>query len=122
MADNYLNLLIRPMDGNQCMGDDFEIELTAKATIYDALAEIQRLKGISVHRMTLRLPDGKFVPQNREKWGLKRLGVANGNVMICEPTLSGSWYWNDRDFYIEKFLLDVLKVIREAENNMIEIT
>ena len=122
MAENYLNVLIRPMDGNQRMADDFEIELTAKSTIYDALDEIQRLKGISIHRMTLRLPDGKFVPQNREKWALKRLGVSNGNVMICEPTLSGSWYWNDKEFYIEKFLCDVIKVIREAENNMITIS
>ncbi len=122
MADNYLNVLIRPMDGKQCMGDDFEIELTVKSTLYDALVEIQRLKGISIHRMTLRLPDGKFVPQNREKWALKRLGVNNGNVMICEPTLSGSWYWNDKEFYVEKFICDVIKAIREAENYMITIS
>ena len=121
MATDNLTLFLRPKQGDFIMGDDMEISVPGKFTIFEIQKLIEFKKNINAYRIQIRLPNGQFNPMAKEKWQLKRLGLSNGNVLIVEPTLPGAWTWNSIEWYEEKVLCECEEVIRAGANGIVSL-
>ena len=116
-----VELIIRPVDGEWSMGDDWVVSYPYSKTLNDIKAYIEEEKGISQHRIQLRLK-GKIIPSNRENWTVRRYGIYDGYIVQVEPTLTGSWLWHDLDYYAEKLLSEVIEEIRKTECGSIQLS
>ena len=117
---NLVSITFRPMDQNWVMGEDWTVDFNSLTTLISLREFIEKERGISRHRIQLRLK-GKVLPLNREIWTLRRLGIYDGYTIIVEPTLSGSWLWETKEYYINKLLNDVCNIIKLTENNRINL-
>lgn len=115
-----VSLILRPVDKEWEMGEDWITEISALKTIMELKEHVERHKGISPFRMQLRIK-GKVIVPARDNWSLRRIGIADNTIVNVEPTLSGSWYWNDRQYYEEKLLGEVVDCI-EKEGGTITYT
>ncbi|RYH13127.1 hypothetical protein EON65_36420 [archaeon] len=100
------------------MGDDWEVERSYNSTFLELKEFIEEERGINRHRIQVRLK-GKVVVPNREKWQLRRLGITNGMMILIEPTMNGSWYWNPYSYYRDKLLLDVEAIIDQHDGRLL---
>eukprot|EP01031_Cornospumella_fuschlensis_P031637 gene31637-38236_t len=116
--NSNVTLVLRPMQGNWVMGDDWEVERSYNSTFLELKEYIEEEKGINRHRIQVRLK-GKVVVPNREKWQLRRLGITSGMLILIEPTMNGSWYWNPYSYYRDKLLLDVEAIIDQHEGRLL---
>lgn len=107
---NLVAITLRPMNKNWVMGEDWVVDFHNLVTIVDIRAFIEKERGISRHRIQLRLK-GKVLAKNREIWTLRRLGIYDGYTIQVEPTLSGSWLWEPREYYINKLMTDITDII-----------
>jgi hypothetical protein len=115
---NFVSLIIRPQDSGWAMGEDWEISRPESSTILDLKIYIEEHKNISRHRQHIRVK-GKIVVASRESWNLRRTGLYDGNIVNVEPTLSGSWYWNNKEYYELELVNEVLKQIETSHENLI---
>ena len=109
----YVLVTLRPVDKNWVMGEDWVVDLHNLTTIADIRQYIETHRGISRHRIQLRLK-GKVCPANREIWTLRRMGIYDGYTIQVEPTLSGAWLWNPKEYYVGKLLDDVCAIIEAS--------
>jgi hypothetical protein len=105
-----ITVIIRPFCGEWQMGEDWPITLSYMSTFVDLKLYIEDEKGISAHRMQIKLK-GKLLTATREKWTLRRMGVYDGYVIHLEPTFPESWWWNDYSYYVELLLAQIEKAI-----------
>jgi hypothetical protein len=110
---NLVAITLRPMDKDWVMGEDWIVDFHNMTTIVDIRAFIEKERGISRHRMQLRLK-GKVLAPNREIWTLRRLGIYDGYMIQVEPTLSGAWLWEPKQYYIDRLLNEVCAVVEAA--------
>ncbi len=118
--ENLVALILRPQDKGWIMGEDWEVRVSYLLTLADLKSMIEEQKGISRHRIQLRLK-GKVLVPNRENWTLRRTGIYDGYMVMVEPTLSGSWYWNPYEYYADKLLNTVQVEIANANNKRMNI-
>lgn len=118
--ENLVALVLRPQDKGWIMGEDWDVRVSYLLTLADLKAMIEEHKGISRHRIQLRLK-GKVLVPNRENWTLRRTGIYDGYMVMVEPTLSGSWYWNPYDYYADKLLKAVHDEIENTINKRMNI-
>jgi hypothetical protein len=111
----YLTLVIRPKDKEWIMGDDWQIRIDSLSTLNDLRQYIEENNpnrvNISRHRIQLRLKQ-KVPSPSRDLWTLRKLGVFEGTVIGVEPTMSGSWFWHDYDYYASKTIDEVCAVVK----------
>ena len=88
-ADN-LEIIIRPIDGEWVMGEDWVISVHKDFTMLDLKNYIHKERGISPFRQQLRLKNGKLVQESKMQWSIRRHGLGNGYILKVEPTLSNS--------------------------------
>jgi hypothetical protein len=105
-----VNLVLRPVSEGWNMGEDWEVSRPYTTTMYDLRAFIEAERGISRHRMMLRMK-GKVIQPNKEKWTLQRLGLYDGYVIQVEPTMANTWWWNTYDYYYENFLQQIETIL-----------
>jgi hypothetical protein len=107
---NLVSITLRPVDRDWVMGEDWVVDFHNLTTVVGIREYIEKVRGISRHRIQLRLK-GKVLPKNREIWTLRRLGIYDGYTMLVEPTLSGSWLWEPKQYYIDKLIREVTEII-----------
>lgn len=110
---NLVSLTLRPVDKDWVMGEDWVVDLHNQTTMVEIKQYVETHRGISRHRIQLRMK-GKVCPTNREIWTLRRLGIYDGYVIQVEPTLSGAWLWNPKEYYINKLLDEVSAIIEST--------
>jgi hypothetical protein len=115
--DNEIAIIIRPICDGWQMGEDWPVFVSYLFTFLDIKALIETERGISRHRIQLRIR-GKTIVPSREKWTLRRMGIFDGYVIQAEPTLSGSWWWNPRDYYVENVLSHVERLVDERNGGI----
>jgi hypothetical protein len=107
---NLVSITLRPVDKDWVMGEDWVIDFHNLTTVVGIREFIEKARGISRHRIQLRLK-GTVLPKNREIWTLRRLGIYDGYTMLVEPTLSGSWLWEPKQYYIDKLIREVTGIV-----------
>ena len=110
---NLVSVTLRPVDKDWVMGEDWVVDLHNQTTMVEIRQYVETHRGISKHRIQLRMK-GKVCPTNREIWTLRRLGIYDGYVIQVEPTLSGAWLWNPKEYYINKLLDEVSAIIEST--------
>jgi hypothetical protein len=108
-----INVIIRPVCEEWQMGEDWNVSFPFLKTFVDLKLYIEEKRGISAHRMQLKLK-GKLLTYTREKWTLRRMGVYDGYVIQVEPTLKGSWWWNSYDYYVSALLTQIKIAVDNA--------
>lgn len=112
-----ITLVIRPVCDDWRMGEDWEVNFPFLKTFVDLKAFIEDNRGISQHRIQIRLK-GKLLTPGREKWTLRRMGIYDGYVIQIEPTLAESWWWNPYEYYVENYLRAVEEAIESADGGI----
>jgi hypothetical protein len=105
-----VSLVLRPMADGWVMGEDWTITRSYSSNFLELKEFIEEERGISRHRIQLRLK-GKVVVPSRDKWTLRRMGLVQGFVVQVEPTFVGRWWWNPYTYYCGKLLKEVESVI-----------
>lgn len=114
---DLLVIYLRPRDNDWIMGEDWEIEVPFTLTIRGLMKFIDQHRGISEHRIIIKLKSGKAIPVDRYEWNLKRTGITNKSFLYVEPTLSGTWLWNDISYYQNKLLNEVMNLLDSCSGN-----
>ncbi|KAJ1441780.1 hypothetical protein B484DRAFT_442574 [Ochromonadaceae sp. CCMP2298] len=117
---NLITVVVRPVDGSWVMGEDWVLELHALSNFADLKEIVEQARGISRHRMQLRLK-GKVLAASRELWTLRRYGVYDGCVVQVEPTLAGAWHWEPAEYYADKLLAEVVTQIRSSPDQRMNL-
>eukprot|EP01039_Chlorochromonas_danica_P010011 gene10008-11071_t len=107
-----VDIILRPMVDGWTMGEDWEVTRPLASTFVELKEFIEEERGINRNRIQIRLR-GKIIVPNREKWTLRRMGIAAGFILLIEPTLLGSWWWNPISHYQEQLLQQVEVIIDE---------
>ena len=113
-----MTIILRPQEKEWIMGEDIEMKISPQTSFTELKAKIEEMKGISRYRIQIRLK-GKLIVPNRENWTLRRTGIYDGYVICIEPTISGAWYWNSYDYYVDKLIAQVYEVIMNSPNHRI---
>lgn len=119
--DDNVTILIRPQDEGWVMGEDWSIRFPYQHTLNQLKAYIEEHRGISRHRMQLRLRKKILMP-NRENWTVIRYGIYDGYVICVEPTLSGSWLWNPIEYYENKLIEEILAIVDQQPGQRIALS
>lgn len=106
-----VTVFIRPMLGLWQMGEDWEVTVPYNSTFVDFKTYIEEHRGICRHRIQIRLK-GRIVQPAREKWTLRRMGINQGMILLVEPTMAGSWWWNPYSYYRDALLSQIESVIK----------
>ena len=119
-----INLLLRPVDYEWVMGDDWEVRVPIDWGVPDVTKMVNEARGIPLSRMYIRMPDGRYLDKKKEKWTLRRHQLHDGSVLQVEPTIRGGWLWNSLEWYRDKLVSDVgaaldAAVDRPNEDNML---
>jgi hypothetical protein len=112
LKKDEITVIIRPFCGDWQMGEDWTLRISFLATFVDLKEFIEEVKGISRHRIQIKLK-GKLLTGTREKWTLRRMGIYDAYVIQIEPTLVGSWWWNDYYYYVDILLRQIETIIDE---------
>lgn len=96
-------LILRPINEEWRMGEDWEVSRPMSSTMYDLRVMIEEVRGINRNRIMLRMKGRVFAPA-RDRWTLRRLGLYDGYIIHIEPTMSGSWWWHPLQHYIDDFI------------------
>ena len=110
---NLIHLILRPVDQDWIMGADVEADFHNLCTLIDVKAYVQEHRGINKFRIQLRMKGRIFTPA-KELWTLRRIGLYDNYVIQIEPTLSGSWLWNPREYYANKLLDEVCEIVENT--------
>jgi hypothetical protein len=108
------SIIIQPYDGSWRMGEDYVLNISIDQTVIQLMQLIEKIKGISAHRQQIRLSNNKLITKSREIWALRRHGIQNNTKIKIEPTRPGAWLWNDYEYYVEKFLSEIIHLLHQT--------
>lgn len=117
-----VSVMVRPVDYGLgwVMGDDWEARVPVDWTILQLRDFVARERGLHKLRLVVRMPDGKYLDERKEKWSMRRFQFKDGTTVQVEPTLSGAWTWNDAEWYRERLLADILALLDAAVGSFAE--
>jgi hypothetical protein len=106
------DVIIRPMDKNWIMGEDWIIKVHRDMKVKYLRAIIEEYRKIPSCRQLLKLlRNSQKIEIVNEDWSLRRLGLLPEDMIAVEPTMTATWLWNPIEYYETKLLEDILKAI-----------
>lgn len=109
--DPTIHLVLKPVDSGWLMGDPLHVEVLLDSNIFQLRALLQEKKKISPHRVLIRDSKLKTLSVVQEKNSFRRLAFNDGYEFVIEPTTPGCWLWHRPEWYVNKFVKDILEVI-----------
>jgi hypothetical protein len=118
-----VEVLIRPIDDGWVMGPDLSVTMLLDETVKMLKQRISDMKPhISPHRLVLIDPLKQVVEQNREANTFRRLALKEKSVYTIEPTIPGSWLWEDKQWYEDKITAEIYAKLDASTSGQVTVS